>query len=117
MPRKICVYCGKRKNPKSFYKHRGHKDILDSRCKKCMKENLNLRHKLKKTAPPKPELCECCKKVPPKWCLDHEYETEQFRGWLCENCNLGLGLLGDNLQGITNAMNYLLSKRRSYDQS
>ena len=33
--------------------------------------------------------------------LDHDHDTnlpisERFRGWLCDDCNVGLGRLGDN---------------------
>lgn len=115
MSRKICTYCGKRKNLKSFPKHTMYKDNLDTRCKSCVKEQSKIRGKLHKKAPQKPEVCECCQKIPLKWALDHDHSDDSFRGWLCDRCNTGLGKLGDNLQGITNAMNYLLSKK--YDKS
>lgn len=111
MPRKICAYCEKRKNYGSFPKHTHHKDNLDSRCKKCIKKHTKIRNKLRKKAPDRPEICECCKKIPIKWALDHDHEHNSFRGWLCERCNTGIGSLGDNLQGVINAVNYLISKR------
>lgn len=30
-----------------------------------------------------------------KLCLDHNHNTNEFRGWICRECNIGLGLLGD----------------------
>jgi len=87
-----------------------YKDKLDSRCRRCVKEHSKIRSKLHKIAPTKPELCECCRKNPIKWCLDHDHDDDSFRGWLCEPCNTGIGKLGDNMQGITNAMNYFLSR-------
>ena len=110
MSRKICTYCGKRKNRGSFPKRSMYKDKLDSRCRKCVKEHSKVRGKLHKKAPPKPLVCECCGKVPLKWCLDHNHSDDSFRGWICERCNTGIGKLGDNLQGIVNAMNYFLSR-------
>lgn len=107
MPRKICIYCNKRKNYGSFPKHTHHKDNLDTRCKKCIKKQTKVRHKLYKQAPPKPILCSCCGKKPEKWCLDHDHDTQEFRGWLCDRCNTGIGSLGDNLDGIIKAFNYL----------
>ena len=114
--RKICSYCEKRKNLASFPKHSMYKDNLDSRCRKCVKKHSKIRSKLHKKAPEKPEVCECCGKVPYKWCLDHDHEDNSFRGWLCEPCNTGIGKLGDNFAGITNAMNYFLSRKTRYEK-
>lgn len=107
MSRKICIYCGKRKNKGSFAKHSHHKDNLDTRCKKCVKKQNKIRNKLYKKAPPKPENCECCGKPVTKWCLDHDHNANKFRGWLCDRCNTGIGSLGDNLNGVIKAFNYL----------
>jgi hypothetical protein len=109
--RKICSYCGKRKNKGSFPKHSMYKDNLDTRCKKCVKKHSKVRSQLHKEAPPKPELCECCGKVPIKWVLDHDHNDDSFRGWICDRCNTGIGKLGDNLNGVINAVNYLLLVR------
>lgn len=111
MPRKICSYCGERKNRKSFPKHSMYKDNLDTRCKKCVKKQSRVRDKLHKKAPDKPNLCECCKQIPIKWVLDHDHSDDSFRGWICDRCNTGIGKLGDNLDGIINAVNYLLMAR------
>ena len=52
--------------------------------------------------------CECCgvelHKTPH---LDHNHITHKFRGWLCSKCNKGIGLLGDSLEGISKAKEYL----------
>ncbi len=87
-----------------------YKDNLDSRCKDCVRQQSRVRFALHKKAPTKPEVCECCKKKPLKWCLDHDHADDSFRGWICERCNTGLGKLGDNLESIVNALHYLLSK-------
>ena len=39
--------------------------------------------------------------------VDHCHETGKVRGLLCHNCNRALGLLGDNISTLTNAINYL----------
>jgi hypothetical protein len=116
MSRKICVSCGKRKNKKSFSKHKNRDDGLDTRCKHCVKKHSKIRHKLHKIAPSRPEVCECCGKVPTKnrWRLDHDHQYHFFRGWTCEHCNWGIGYLGDNIDGITKALNYLLAAQRRY---
>lgn len=40
-------------------------------------------------------------------CFDHDPITHTFRGWLCQSCNVGLGNLGDSIQGLTKALHYL----------
>lgn len=60
---------------------------------------------------PRPETCECCG-GPPRGRgrtlhLDHCHTTGAFRGWLCAPCNMGVGLLGDNEQGLLRALAYL----------
>lgn len=50
--------------------------------------------------------CEICKKET-TLVLDHCHNTGKFRGWICSNCNLGLGLFKDNAQSLLNAIHYL----------
>ena len=58
-----------------------------------------------------PKHCECCgKKCTRALALDHDHKTEKFRGWLCAKCNMGIGLLGDNISGVQNALDYLRKK-------
>lgn len=43
-----------------------------------------------------------------KWFdIDHDHETGQVRGLLCSKCNKGIGLLGDCIEGLERALNYL----------
>ena len=52
--------------------------------------------------------CDCCgKESETPLHLDHDHETGKFRGWLCIKCNQGIGKLGDNIEGVTNALNFL----------
>jgi len=107
---KTCVYCAIEKDLSEFSKHTGHKDNKDTRCKECVRENARIRRKIAKTAPPKPEICDSCGKVPKhnkKIVLDHCHKKLVFRGWLCDQCNVGIGLLGDNLSGLETAVLYL----------
>jgi hypothetical protein len=58
---------------------------------------------------PMPDLCEACSRPrgETRLHLDHDHVTGVFRGWLCRQCNLGLGLLGDNKERVLKILNYL----------
>ena len=42
-----------------------------------------------------------------KWAVDHDHSTGEVRGILCKKCNSGIGFLGDSIDTILNAYNYL----------
>jgi hypothetical protein len=111
---KVCIVCKEYKFFKEFSKHRGHKDNHDGRCRTCINDQVNLRKQLKKKAPVKSEVCECCGKTSNDIVLDHCHQTSQFRGWICRYCNAGIGQLGDDIKGVTKALEYL---RKHYDNS
>ena len=63
-------------------------------------------------APPRPTSdynCDCCNKIVPKGKLnlDHDHSDYSFRGWLCRQCNVSIGGLGDDLEGLEMARTYL----------
>lgn len=74
-------------------------------CNDCTKRIANTVNALKRKHP-KPELCECCGKRK-KLLLDHCHETGNFRGWICYACNTGIGKLGDDIDGLLVALQYL----------
>ena len=39
--------------------------------------------------------------------VDHCHDTLKVRGILCSRCNVGIGLLGDNVAGLQRAIDYL----------
>lgn len=57
-----------------------------------------------------PGLCQICN-LPNKsgkgLSVDHCHATGLFRGWLCTACNAAIGNLGDSLEGILRAADYL----------
>ena len=116
-PTRVCTQCGEDKPLTEYYVYYTRPgNPTFSKCKPCwIKAHLERRRaKLKKIRPPKPANCDCCGKP---WktkrngattaCYDHDHETGKFRGWVCNNCNSGIGLLGDNLEGVENAVRYL----------
>lgn len=68
--------------------------------------------------------CGCCGRgIKARWatinaseraCVDHCHDTGVIRGLLCTNCNTGIGLLGDNLNGVKKALTYLKGVDESY---
>jgi len=42
-----------------------------------------------------------------RFAVDHCHKTKEVRGLLCMHCNQGIGKLGDNIEGIKKALNYL----------
>lgn len=95
-------------------------------CTSCRNNHKNVRTKLKAANPiPDNHRCDCCGKsedeltvhygrngqpVSP-WRLDHCHETEEFRGWLCMNCNIGLGRFYDDPDLMRKAISYIQKNR------
>lgn len=113
---KRCVLCGVEKKITEFPEHSHRNDGYDSRCKVCKSKRAKLVNEIRKKSPPKPQLCDCCGKKPKEGngrrkvglSLDHCSKTDTFRGWICRECNLGIGLLGDDTEGLKRALNYLV---------
>lgn len=49
----------------------------------------------------------CTKPLGRKLCVDHDHVTNVVRGIIHQGCNVGIGLLGDTLAGVTRAVEYL----------
>ena len=65
-----------------------------------------------KTAPrPKPEQCEICgafgNDTKKGLCYDHDHKTGKFRGWLCQRCNLALGMVKENTEILFGLIEYI----------
>ena len=80
---------------------------LKKMCRQCHSTNEKERRGARKNAPPKPERCECCHKKTKNLQADHLHGSTAFRGWLCTDCNSGMGKLGDDLSGVLQAAVYL----------
>lgn len=114
-----CIYCNIEKPLSTFPKHRGHYSGFDTRCRDCKSERGKLVRKIKKVSKPMTDNCECCGKKPNSGInldsskrkrslvLDHDNITGKFRGWLCSDCNTAIGALGDNIEGLQKAIDYL----------
>jgi hypothetical protein len=120
---KVCAYCEEEKPLSQFNLNKGRHDGRDHRCTICQYEAAKKVAELKKSAPPMPEHCDCCgihiSKITEgrrnkKFSCDHDHETGEFRGWLCPNCNSGIGGLQDTIDGVVTALIYLLKNKSFY---
>ena len=88
-------------------------------CKECRDDYTRSLNIAKKLAPRRPNgltECQCCERKldGSEVHLDHDHITGSFRGWLCRRCNTGIGSLGDNIEGLEQAITYL---RKANEQS
>jgi hypothetical protein len=130
---KICRICGAAKGINEFYVSSKAKDGLRAECKKCESNYQFHRRKNRPEVRRRSDLkrvygisleeydaalalqekkCGCCglaveNSRPRQFAVDHCHQTGKNRGILCGDCNMAIGLLGDNLKGLENAIQYL----------
>ena len=104
---KQCSKCLQTKLVDEFNKHRGKNDGLYPHCKACVKRSTAAKNSLRKQFPLGDQTeCLCCGATKPL-VLDHCYETNTFRGYICSDCNTAIGKLGDTYEGVKQALIYL----------
>lgn len=65
----------------------------------------------RKYAPrPRPDQCEVCGAMG-TICLDHDHKTGKFRGWICNRCNVAIGMVKDNSETLVALSDYLKKSR------
>lgn len=52
--------------------------------------------------------CAICRTDTGDWVVDHDHKTNDVRGILCRQCNIGLGSFKDSTDVLVNAAKYLL---------
>ena len=101
---KECRVCGVDKPRSDFGKHSHSHDGFDSRCRECKNREARLRAAYKREHPtPPPGECPMCHKYTDSWVLDHAHDTDEMRGYICGNCNLGLGHFDDDPEFLERA--------------
>lgn len=109
---KKCIKC-KKELPINNFSIRGNEGFRRTDCKKCVKKRTHQVVKLKKEhpLPDKNYTCPICHRKQEEFSrgfsLDHDHLTGKFRGWLCHNCNTGLGLFKDSIEDLKRAIEYL----------
>ena len=128
IPGQTCIKCGAWKPIDQFY-NQSHEQIKKNRvkkkykyCKDCYNESARSRKivyketfGVTKDTPAAKALrdtqvgtpCHCCGTFMEKPQMDHCHKTVKFRGWLCYNCNVGLGKFGDDIPGLMQAVKYI----------
>ena len=114
----ICKKCGVRQPPENF-QHMESGEIK-RKCRSCQRKHSQVVARLKREVPPpdKDHACPICEltlseiashgqKKLQQWVLDHCHDTETFRGWICFNCNSGLGSFSDSSETVKRAVQYL----------
>ena len=124
---KNCLRCGEEK-PLSSYGITHHRADGTSKerhiCKECNKSQGDIVKKLRETIPPPGENHQCpiClrnkqdlesdystenayQNVATAWVLDHDHDSGEFRGWLCNPCNSALGWF--HINKVRRAVKYL----------
>jgi hypothetical protein len=89
-------------------------------CRPCKQLHAGVRATLMKLHPPPPPgtPCACCNRID-KLFLDHchvlaRYDWKKsYRGYICRQCNSGVGMLGDCEAGLERALKYLKRDGRS----
>tara|TARA_E500000318_G_C3409644_1_gene153054 strand:+ start:65 stop:544 length:480 start_codon:yes stop_codon:yes gene_type:complete len=119
---KICSKC-KRTLPITKFATLIRKDLnyRRSACKECVGESAIVKEKLKLEAGDKPDICECCNGsvneivYNSRIVLDHCHDTGTFRGWICQACNVGIGKMGDHIDGLIKGIIYLSKEKEELE--
>ena len=100
---------------------------LRPECKTCAKKLAKRREQLKQQYgyPDTEYICPICLKNKDElkgsggnasvWVVDHNHETDSFRGFLCHNCNRGIGVFQDSVDRLNRAIKYLDRSKPSVD--
>lgn len=117
---KICRECGEEKTPDEFHRNYSQSGGIASICKECAYlTNLETKYKITNIS----ELMEktghrcqiCGTDYGNRPYVDHDHSCcssdytcgKCFRGLLCPRCNTGLGMFGDNVVSLSNAVTYV----------
>jgi len=107
---KKCTECQEEKNIYNFNRSKNVCKVCRAKLKKTIK-------RLSKIYPrPHTIICEICDEEAKnsKIVLDHCHISGYFRGYICNNCNVAIGMLKDNVNILKKAINYLAPVRKMH---
>ena len=114
LTRMLCKGCGDALEDTNRYAcTMGAKVYLSNTCRPCKRTQAVTIYHLRKQHPKPPtgSACECCGRID-KLQLDHAHGgTRAWRGFLCRQCNIGIGHLGDSSEGVAKALAYLAAAK------
>lgn len=126
-PKKVCNVCHRLLNTDEFQKNQtglGDRTIRRPSCNDCrkiidgtpMQSAERAQWQAKK---PDMEIFECpiCHKITvpgltSKVVLDHDHDSGNGRGWICDSCNTGIGRFKDDPELLNNAISYLKNQSK-----
>ena len=115
---KQCSKC-KKTLPLSSFSPSSGANYVRPECKECNRKLAKARRDLNKKygKPPTDYSCPICLRTESElqgrggnagvWVVDHDHDTDQFRGHLCHSCNRAIGMLQDNTAHLSRAILYL----------
>ena len=108
---RVCYQCKETKNILEYStvnKDNFSRAYTKKICNTCVRKNQRIIRRLKKLYEPmKPDNCMLCKDRSDVLEIDHCHVTGNFRGWICKNCNTGLGKFLDDSEFLIRAIEYL----------
>jgi hypothetical protein len=116
---RTCSICGETKDLDQFYANRSKSQGRSTLCKPCeRKSQATLRQLHSEHQIPDDHSCPICMRTEAElvsegqrtknpFRLDHNHGTGEFRGFLCDSCNTGLGKFRDDPDLLARAIEYL----------
>lgn len=102
---KYCSKCKTQKELSEFNYYKGSCDGRQPYCRPCAKAYHKQYKKARDAAPPETPCCICGSEENLR--MDHDHVTGRFRGWLCHRHNIALGMIGDSIEELLQAIDYL----------
>ncbi|QWT30116.1 HNH endonuclease [Streptomyces phage TunaTartare] len=120
---KLCNTCQQWKDESLFSKHSKTADRLQPRCKQCRSDNALFenfgitRERYSELLKLQNGKCAICggESIDRNFSIDHDHNCcsgrkscgNCIRGLLCNGCNMGIGYMRDDIERLTNAIEYL----------